>query len=49
MINTIQKFLDATNFRRGTNHPSIETLKVKMEELNINEYLEVEILAYFLY
>jgi len=49
MINTVKKFLDATGFARGTNHPSVSTLKTKMEELNVTEDVMIDIMSFFLY
>jgi len=49
MINTLDKFLTATGFARGTNHPSVTTLKAKMDELDINDDLMVDIMSFFLY
>ena len=49
-INTVQKFLEATDFKRGENQPSKETLIGKMKELKIEEdNLQTDILSFFLY
>jgi len=49
MINTLEKFLDATGFARGTNHPSVSSLKSKMRKLNVSEDLAIDIMSFFLY
>jgi len=48
-VNTLKKFLDATGFARGTNHPSVSLLKSKMDELKVNEDLRIDIMSFFLY
>jgi len=48
-INTLQKFLNATGFARGTNHPSVTTLKEQMENLNVSDELSWDIMGFFLY
>ena len=49
MINTLEKFLNATGFNRGTNYPSVSTLKAKLKELKVNKDKKIDIMAYFLY
>ena len=34
-MNTVKQFLDATGFNRGSNYPSVTTLKAKMTELEV--------------
>ena len=48
-INTVEKFLNATAFARGTNHPSVTKLKEKMNELDISEDLQIDVMTFFLY
>ena len=48
-INTLQKFLDASGFARGINHPSVTNLKLKMKELQISEDLQIDVMSFFLY
>lgn len=48
-INTLKKFLDITGYERHTNHPSVSTLKEKMDELNIDDDLKIDIMSFFLY
>lgn len=49
MINTVEKFLNTTGFARGTNHPSVKTLKAKMRELKIKRDLKIDVMTFFLY
>lgn len=49
MINTVGKFLDASGFARGTNHPSIEALVFKLIELKATDHTLVDIISFFLY
>ena len=48
-MNTVQKFLNATGYSRGYNHPSVSTLKAKMDELNVDEDTKIDIMSFFLY
>ena len=48
-MNTVAQFLDATGYKRGTNHPSPSVLKAKMEELNVTEDAKIDIMSFFLY
>ena len=48
-MNTVDKFLKATGFARGTNHPSVSTLKIKMDELMVTEDAKIDIMSFFLY
>ena len=49
MINTVGKFLDATSFARGVNHPSVTNLKAKMDELNLSDDTKIDVMTFFLY
>ena len=48
-MNTVGKFLEATGFARGTNHPSVTALKEKMVELEVTEDAEIDIMTFFQY
>jgi hypothetical protein len=48
-MNTVKKFLDATGYKRGTNHPEKEVLKAKMDELGVTEEAKIDIMSFFLY
>lgn len=48
-IKTVKAFLDATDWVRGTNHPSKESLNKDFERLNVTEDAQIEIYTYFLY
>lgn len=49
MINTLDKFLDATGFNRSDNYPSVQTLRAKIKELKVKRDKKVDIMSYFLY
>ena len=48
-VNTLQKFLTLTGYKRHTNHPTPATLKAKTKVLNISKDLKIDIYSYFLY
>ena len=48
-INTVKKFLDATEYNKGKNWPSVTSLKSKMKELNISEDLKIDLMSFFKY
>lgn len=48
-INTVEKFLNATGYNRGDNYPSKETLKAKMDELNVDEDTRIDVMSFLLY
>jgi len=48
-MNTVKKFLDATGFDRGSNYPSVTTLKAKMCELEVTEEAQIDVMSFFLY
>jgi hypothetical protein len=48
-IKTVGAFLEATGYKRGTNHPKPSELKAKMEELNVTEDAKIDIMSFFLY
>jgi len=49
MINTVEKFLNATGFSRESNHPSVSNLKAKMRKLDVSDDLAIDIMSFFLY
>lgn len=48
-INTVDKFINATNFNRGKNYPSVQLLKESMDEHSISEDLKIDVMSFFLY
>jgi hypothetical protein len=48
-MKTLKDFLQATGFKRGTNHPCVTTLKLYMEKLKCSEELQIDIMSFFLY
>jgi len=49
MINTVNKFLISTSFKRGTKHPTLQNLKIQMKKLKVSEELRIDLMTFFLF